>query len=320
METVPLAVLSERFDEQLWKHVGPQVEAGRDSTVSAAAGSVAPLLVATLWRRLQRPVLVISPSAEEVQEWHYDLQQLCEGASVVPWSRQPRQLWEQLRHIDGMQAQGVETAWAVSRRRNVILLCSPEVFAVSLPAPAELQQQGLCLYVGMEYVPEELQQQLLRHGFQRVEAVSAPGDIARRGAIMDIFPVGWDEPLRVEFWGNTVESLRCFDPETQRSTARFERVEFLCGVLWDHAYSRLWDFLPPETLVVIESPERVRQAWVQTGDTLSWEMLSRWQRLILNPLGGGGTSLGSASQPPVGRSVVRLVEELRCLMERGYEL
>ena len=56
------------------------------------------------------------------------------------------------------------------------------------------------------------------NGFMRASTVREPGDYAVRGGILDLFPPGMDEPVRLDFFGDTLESIRTFDPETQRTT------------------------------------------------------------------------------------------------------
>jgi transcription-repair coupling factor (superfamily II helicase) len=68
--------------------------------------------------------------------------------------------------------------------------------------------------------PDDLSGFLLEAGYLRVDLVSTMGEFSRRGGIIDFFPPRGADPLRVEFWGEEVESLRTFDPETQRSTGR----------------------------------------------------------------------------------------------------
>ena len=70
--------------------------------------------------------------------------------------------------------------------------------------------------------PDDLSQFLLGAGYLRVDLVSSMGEFSRRGGIIDFFPPAGGSPVRVEFWGEEVESLRTFDPETQRSMGRVE--------------------------------------------------------------------------------------------------
>jgi transcription-repair coupling factor (superfamily II helicase) len=73
--------------------------------------------------------------------------------------------------------------------------------------------------------PEILLDALTEAGYRREDPVTAPGQVARRGGILDVHPPGRPRPVRVEFLGDTVESLREFDPETQRSTGTLSRLQ-----------------------------------------------------------------------------------------------
>ena len=81
--------------------------------------------------------------------------------------------------------------------------------------------------VGAGIEREVLTAGLLRLGYRRVSVVEIPGEFSIRGGIVDIFSTAYAEPLRVEFLGETVESLRLFDPATQKSTAKMDRAMVL---------------------------------------------------------------------------------------------
>ena len=81
----------------------------------------------------------------------------------------------------------------------------------------------LTFKVGAAVEREALTAGLLRLGYRRVSVVEIPGEFSIRGGIVDIFSTAYTEPLRVEFLGETVESLRLFDPATQKSTAKMDR-------------------------------------------------------------------------------------------------
>ncbi len=94
-----------------------------------------------------------------------------------------------------------------------------------LGPPAAFDGYRLDLREEMTLRPDDLSGFLLRAGYVRVDLVSSMGEFSRRGGIIDYFPPGGDEPegarpIRVEFWGEQIDSLRAFDPATQRSAAR----------------------------------------------------------------------------------------------------
>jgi transcription-repair coupling factor (superfamily II helicase) len=80
---------------------------------------------------------------------------------------------------------------------------------------------------GEDNAPDALAARLVEWGYHRVPLVQDPGDLALRGGILDVFPAGHERPVRIEFVGDTVESLRAFDPTSQRSLDRLEDVLLL---------------------------------------------------------------------------------------------
>ena len=77
----------------------------------------------------------------------------------------------------------------------------------------------LTLRIGDEIAPDKVVEQLLRNGYQRVDLVEVKGELARRGDILDVYPLTNDAPIRIEFFGDEVDAIRLFDPASQRSVA-----------------------------------------------------------------------------------------------------
>ncbi len=86
------------------------------------------------------------------------------------------------------------------------------------PPPEETNSAKLTLTPGTEISPEQLAAQLLKLDYDDEWEVATPGDFARRGGIIDIYSPAHEQPCRIEFFGDTIESMRLFSPQTQRST------------------------------------------------------------------------------------------------------
>ncbi|MCS6941124.1 MAG: transcription-repair coupling factor, partial [Roseiflexus sp.] len=86
--------------------------------------------------------------------------------------------------------------------------------------PAELRTGSIRLERGAPCVLDDLMEQLIDRGYRYAPVVEEPGEVNRRGGIIDVFPPGDDLPLRIEFFGDEIDSLRRFDPLTQRSEAQ----------------------------------------------------------------------------------------------------
>jgi transcription-repair coupling factor (superfamily II helicase) len=116
--------------------------------------------------------------------------------------------------------------------------------------PEALLDLGIEFVVGEDLRPERVVDTLLAAGYVREDPVGAVGEFSARGGIVDVFAPGQDTPIRVEFFGDTVDSIRAFDPETQRSVARLRDVVIppmrevpslrKTLVRWSEAAGRAW--------------------------------------------------------------------------------
>ena len=101
--------------------------------------------------------------------------------------------------------------------------------------PARLMNSNFSVACGEDYDIEELSLSLINCGYTRSEQVDGQGQFAIRGGILDFYPPDANQPCRVEFWGDTVDSISMFDPETQRRTEHIEEIrvtpsrEILCS-------------------------------------------------------------------------------------------
>ncbi|MBE3070478.1 MAG: transcription-repair coupling factor, partial [Planctomycetes bacterium] len=98
-----------------------------------------------------------------------------------------------------------------------VLVTTIQALMQPVPSPRHLADNTLELAVGQEYSISRLRQWLAERGFRPAELVLEPGQYAMRGGIMDVFPPTAPVPYRLEFYGDDLESLRTFDPGTQRS-------------------------------------------------------------------------------------------------------
>lgn len=87
--------------------------------------------------------------------------------------------------------------------------------------------KSLGLGCGTDLSPELIIEQAVEWGFRRTQFVTSPGELARRGDIIDIFPPGYSKPVRMEFFGDTIDGLRIFDADSQRSIAELENITIL---------------------------------------------------------------------------------------------
>lgn len=110
-------------------------------------------------------------------------------------------------------------------RKSVLL--TVDNFLLKWPEPSVLEHNSLTLSKGEEMEPEMLMDQAVVWGYSRTKIVSGPGEMSMRGDILDIYPPGYDMPLRLEFFGDMIEEIRCFDPSSQRSKVDLDEITLL---------------------------------------------------------------------------------------------
>jgi transcription-repair coupling factor (superfamily II helicase) len=105
-----------------------------------------------------------------------------------------------------------------------IVLTTVNALVQRVPPRHVFQGASRTIAVNMAVQPEELARFLEANGYGRSATVMEPGEYAVRGGIFDVFPAGRPDPVRIDFFGDTVESIRAFDPTTQRSAARVDKL------------------------------------------------------------------------------------------------
>ncbi|MBO4335095.1 MAG: transcription-repair coupling factor [Desulfovibrio sp.] len=124
-------------------------------------------------------------------------------------------------------ARYMASLYGLTVARPHCLVVSLESLLLRHPPLTFFQNRVLELGTGQEYAPELIVEQAVDWGYLRVPMVSGPGDLALRGDILDIFPPGYQRPVRLEFFGDSIEEMRLFDADTQRSRQNVSSVTLL---------------------------------------------------------------------------------------------
>jgi len=214
----------------------------------------------------------------------------------------------------------------------VVLLAPVTAACGPVPAPHALADTRLRVRVGEVLPMEQVVSYLERSGYERVDLVETRGTYAVRGGIVDAYPPDAERPWRVEWFGDVVDSVRRFDPETQRSEATAPEVE-LTGAREPEGRAFLLDLLPPDALVVLDEPVELEhqarsltRAAAQAGvPYASWEDLqaaASRRRLATSTLQGPQAGwmpweVPALSVEPFAGQTAQLAEEVRRWCARG---
>ena len=167
--------------------------------------------------QLDKPLFVIFDNAETAQYAYADLKALGANAGFFPSSKRRRTV------DDAAVIQRIETLTTMSH----VIVTYPEAVAEPVPAKEELKAVSFQLSVGQEIQQSALGSQLSELGFEHVDFVFQPGQYAIRGSIVDIYSYSHDNPYRIDFFGEEIDSIREFDIEDQLSKSRVEKAEIV---------------------------------------------------------------------------------------------
>lgn len=229
---------------------------GRSGTIDGAWGSAGALATAGIGLHAPRTLLVVMAHVGDVDDFADDVGIF---AGVKP---DVFPAWDKLiREADAADETLARRVRVAKRLAGPLppkfVVASFQSLMQPLPKLESLATASRTLRVGDSIRVEELISWLVERGMARVEVVEVAGEFSLRGGILDIFPPDATEPVRVELFGDDVESIRPFDPETQRSSGKEDSVTVTALPHLDGNLEKLGhlaDFLPEDAWVALISP------------------------------------------------------------------
>ena len=177
--------------------------------------------IALALAHVKMPLFVIFDNAEAAQYLYSDLKALGTDVQYFPSAQRRRTIDE------AAQIQRTETLTALSGNNVSIVVTYPEAVAEVVPAKEDLAKQSMTLKVGEDVRISDLSAMLSDLGFERVDFVFQPGQYAVRGSIVDIYSYSHDNPYRLDFFGDEIDSIREFDIEDQLSHSRVNSADIV---------------------------------------------------------------------------------------------
>ncbi|WP_370000913.1 transcription-repair coupling factor [Winogradskyella sp.] len=194
-------------------------------------GSSFSIVVSEVFKTAEKPFLLIFDDKEEAAYYLNDLEQLINDKDVLfyPGSyRRPYQIDETNNANVLLRAEVLNRI--NSRKKPCIIVTYPDALFEKVVTKKELEKNTLKISVGNELSIDFVNEVLFEYKFKRVDFVTEPGEFSVRGGIIDVFSFSHDEPYRIEFFGDEVDSIRTFDVETQLSTDRIKKVSIIPNV------------------------------------------------------------------------------------------
>ena len=184
-------------------------------------------------RVAQAPSLIVVADNKAAEALHAAIVSACEltGAlaaeSVLRLPAHDVLPFENLSPHSEIQETRAATLWKISTGQARLVIAPVEAACMKLFARDFYRGLALQLKVGEEYMPDMLVEHLLSVGYTKVDVVEMPGQVTLRGGILDVYSPEVERPVRVDFFGDEIESIRRFDPDTQRSSSTLDEALLL---------------------------------------------------------------------------------------------
>jgi transcription-repair coupling factor (superfamily II helicase) len=251
-------------------------EGSQETHVVGLKGSSKAFILSLLALESGLPLLVITPRPTDAGTFSEALRFFTKPGKEIlafpPWETIP---YDEIPPHQEIEDRRVETLSQAAVQNGTIIVTSIQALMQRVMIPQVLKHLTIALSRGDEIDREEFIERLIRGGYARVPLVEEKGDFSVRGGIIDFFSPSYRDPLRVEFFGDRIESIRAFEAQTQRSNEHYESISILPAkeimeAPDDQGSASLFDYLNSKTILAIDDlfeVEREGEAfWLQISE------------------------------------------------------
>lgn len=238
--------------------------------IKGLVGSSLSFVIQALFEKSELPFLLLFNDKEEAAYYLNDLENLINDQDVLfyPSSyRRPYQIEETDNANILLRAEVLNRI--NSRKKPSIIVTYPEALFEKVVTRKELDKNTLKVAVAEQISIDFINEVLFEYNFKRVDFVSEPGEFSVRGGIIDVFSFSNDNPYRIEFFGNEVDSIRTFDVETQLSLEKQKKIAIIPNVenkfLQENRESFL-NYINPKTVLFVQETEMVLNQFDKSFD------------------------------------------------------
>lgn len=292
-------------------------------------GAAKTMLAASAFAKMpEASVMLVTTDKDALETFRRDIQVLCPDRALFEWLPGETASFTAHAKSQELMARRAEILNRLAAAEPIVVLATAEAAAGLAPSPDSFRARRLEVPLGIEFDRDTLLRTLSDYGYERVDQVDGIGQFSARGGIVDVFAINLSMPVRIEFFGDSVDSLREFNPVTQRSLRNVE----LALVLPMHAADELGEHtllshMPDDAFVFIDESSRVAELTGMTDYNRILAGRKKTQHFIFlsglpkfTGLDSDARQMGIAvrSVPPYHRQADFLLNDVNGWRERGY--
>ena len=206
-------------------------QTGTKTHLKGLVGSSFSFVISTVFKAAEKPFLLVFNDKEEAAHYLNDLEQLCNNKDVLFYPGSYRRPYEIEETDNANVLLRAEVLNRInSQKKPAIIVTYPDALFEQVVTRKELERHTLKIGVNDKVSIDFVNEVLFEYQFKRVDFVTEPGEFSVRGGIVDVFSFSHDEPYRIEFFGDEVDSIRTFDVETQLSIEQIKKISIIPNV------------------------------------------------------------------------------------------
>ena len=209
------------------KEASSAYENGKIYGVYGLGGSAKSAYAAHVLAKTDKNAVIVVPTTEQVNGWLTDLQYFSPQLRVYTYPLVQHTVFTTTTKSLELAAKQMEALTALRGSRQAVVVATAEEAAQFVTAPQKIDDAVLSFKVGEDYERETILSGLVSGGYERSDLVDRRGLFSVRGDIIDIYPLNEKEPIRLEFFGDTLENIRYFNEQTQKSSIKTDSVRIL---------------------------------------------------------------------------------------------
>ena len=214
------------------------------------SGSSRALVLAALFKRIQRSMVLVHDDADQAAYLYHDLVHFFGKEQVLMLPASFKKSIKYGQDDAGNNILRTVVLSALQNQEKKIIVAYPESFLEKVLPREELQKQTLCLHKGEKVDTDFIIHLLQDFGFQQSDYVYEPGQFALRGSLIDVYSWSNELPYRIDFFGDEIESIRSFEVETQLSKEMFEEIRIIPENKQDMTKAvPVWNYFSADSLI-----------------------------------------------------------------------
>ncbi|MFQ5584631.1 MAG: hypothetical protein ACE5GL_09375, partial [Calditrichia bacterium] len=256
-----------------FEKLGELLNLDRPLLLKGIYGSLLALVITYIRELNGKPQLIIVPDSDLAEKLTDDLQNLMAAGEVCYFPCDEVMPFDEGIFTPALYSMRMKALTVAVEKNSPVVITTPQAILKKVPSPRSIKKNILHLKAGEDFERELLIDWLAESGFERVNTIDEVGQFSVRGGIVDIFSFESDVPFRLEFFGDTVESIREFDVITQLSTGQVEKIRLLGETPGEKQEATLLDYFPENSLLFWEDYRRceikINEWWEDATATFS---------------------------------------------------